>query len=119
MGEFETVTQTRDEVSIKTYIFENLVIGDVACTTLRHTTMFTYCHANTPLSQSECAYYLSYLIIKNIVAFDSHLFFMGPLNVGSNGFGAPAKKKMCSLYQSGANTVEMKKVEAQLGQGRE
>ena len=27
-----------------------------------HTTMFTYSHANTPLSQSERAYYLSYFI---------------------------------------------------------
>ena len=26
--------------------------------------MFTYSHANTTLSQSECAYYLSYFIIK-------------------------------------------------------
>ena len=49
---------------IKTYFFENLVIGDVACTSLRHTTMFTYSHANTPLSQSDRAYYLSYFIIK-------------------------------------------------------
>ena len=30
---------------------------------LRHTTMFTYSHANTPLGQSERAYYLSYFII--------------------------------------------------------
>ena len=26
------------------------------------TNMFTYSHANTPLGQSECAYYLSYFI---------------------------------------------------------
>ena len=26
------------------------------------TTMFTYSHANTPLSQAECAYYLTYFI---------------------------------------------------------
>ena len=38
------------------------MIGDVACTTLRHTTMFTYSHANTPLGQSERTYYLSYFI---------------------------------------------------------
>ena len=38
------------------------MIGDMACRTLRHTTMFTYSHANTPLGQSECAYYLSYFI---------------------------------------------------------
>ena len=30
---------------------------------LNATTMFTYSHANTPLSQSERAYYLSYFII--------------------------------------------------------
>ena len=41
---------------------ENLVIGDVACTTLRHTIMFTYSYANTPLGQSEHAYYLGYFI---------------------------------------------------------
>ena len=29
------------------------------------TTMFTYSHANTPLGQSERAYYLSYFIITN------------------------------------------------------
>ena len=38
------------------------MIGDAACTTLRHTTMFTYSHANTPLGQSERAHYLSYFI---------------------------------------------------------
>ena len=38
------------------------MIGNVACTTLRHTTMFTYSHANTPLGQSERTYYLSYFI---------------------------------------------------------
>ena len=32
------------------------------CTTLRHTSVFTYSHANTPLGQSERAYYLSYFI---------------------------------------------------------
>ena len=31
------------------------------------TTMFTYSHANTPLGQSECAYYLSYFIMYSIV----------------------------------------------------
>ena len=30
------------------------------------TTMFTYSHANTPLGQSERAYYLSYFIISYI-----------------------------------------------------
>ena len=37
-------------------------MGDVACTTLRHTTMFRYSHANTPPGQSERTYYLSYFI---------------------------------------------------------
>ena len=32
---------------------------------LRHTTMFTYSHPNTPLRQSERANYLSYFIIKH------------------------------------------------------
>ena len=31
------------------------------------TTMFTYSHANTPLGQSERAYYLSYFINTNVV----------------------------------------------------
>ena len=30
------------------------------------TTMFTYSHANTPLGQSERAYYLSYFIISQV-----------------------------------------------------
>ena len=30
------------------------------------TTMFTYSHANTPLGQSERAYYLSYFIKSNM-----------------------------------------------------
>ena len=29
---------------------------------LHHTTIFTNSHANTPLGQSECTYYLSYFI---------------------------------------------------------
>ena len=45
------------------------------------------------------------------MASDLHLFFMGPLNVGSNGFGAPAKKKICYSDQSRANTVEVRKAE--------
>ena len=32
---------------------------------LRHTTVFTYSHANTPLGQSERVYYLSYFIKLN------------------------------------------------------
>ena len=53
------------QLTNQTLYFENLVIGDVECTTLHHTTMFTYSHANTPLGQLECAYYLSYFIKKN------------------------------------------------------
>ena len=34
------------------------------------TTMFTYSHANTPLGQSERAYYLSYFIINCILIKD-------------------------------------------------
>ena len=36
---------------------------------LRHTTMFTYSDANTPLGQSERAYYLSYFIIPYIAIY--------------------------------------------------
>jgi len=32
---------------------------------LHHTSVFTYSHANTPLGQSERAYYLSYFIKGN------------------------------------------------------
>ena len=49
---------------IKTYISKS---GSGVFTTpvpLRHTTMFTYSHANTPLGQSERAYYLSYFITQ-------------------------------------------------------
>ena len=35
------------------------------------TTMFTYSHANTPLGQSERAYYLSYLINMYVSIFTS------------------------------------------------
>ena len=49
MGEFSTVMQTRDEV---TFIRPDLDA----------TTMFTYSHTNTPIDQSERAYYFSYFI---------------------------------------------------------
>ena len=54
MGEFETVMQTRDEVE-----------GLHNCR--ETTTMFTYSHANTPLGQSERAYYLSYFIKVSVI----------------------------------------------------
>ena len=50
------------------------------CTTLRHTTVFPYSHAKTPLSQSERAYYLSYFL-KNYYAltvFPNFHAFKGP-----------------------------------------
>ena len=53
---------------IKTYIWK---YGDRRCgvfttrVSFRHTTMFTYSHASTPLGQSERAYYLSYFINDN------------------------------------------------------
>ena len=34
---------------------------------LRHTTVFTYSLAATPLGQSERAYYLSYFIIVDVI----------------------------------------------------
>ena len=45
------------------------------------TTMFTYSHANTPLSQSECAYYLSYFINM----YDCKVRPWGLLGVGGGG----------------------------------
>ena len=39
---------------------------------LRHKTMFTYSHANTPLGQSERAYHLSYFTTITLIV--SHLF---------------------------------------------
>ena len=41
-------------------------------TSLRHTSMFTYSHANTPLGQSERPYYLSYFIYTYI---HTYIFF--------------------------------------------
>ena len=40
---------------------------DLDATTFSATTLFTYSHTNTPLGQSEGAYYLSYFIIIGIV----------------------------------------------------
>ena len=36
---------------------------------LHHTSVFTYSHANTPLGQSERAYYLSYFIKLHSASF--------------------------------------------------
>ena len=52
------------------------MIGDVACTSLRYTTMFTYSHANTPLGQSERVYYLSYFINIHIYPFSVFISFL-------------------------------------------
>ena len=41
---------------------QNSLYGSRKAKHLDATTMFTYSHANTPLSQSERAYYLSYFI---------------------------------------------------------
>ena len=75
---------------IKTY-FENLVIGNVACTTLCHTTMFTYSNANMPIGQSEHAYYLSYFINLDII---------DDLDVTNNNYYLLSKKKMILLIFS-------------------
>ena len=51
---------------MKTYISKS---GDGVFTTgvsLRHTAVFTYSHASTPLGQSERTYYLRYFINNNI-----------------------------------------------------
>ena len=81
MGEFEReLIQTRDEVEglhncrevsadeemgqLKTFF--KFVLSVRKAKHLDVTTMFTYSHVNTLLSQSERAYYLSYFIISYI-----------------------------------------------------
>ena len=50
------------EIDSRECIPESIQIRRETQKSLRHTTMFTYSHANTPLGQSERAYYLSYFI---------------------------------------------------------
>ena len=48
------------------------------------TTMFTYSHANTPLGQSERAYYLSYFIKRHKPSFSANQnarFLYSPLEI--------------------------------------
>ena len=64
MGEFETVMPNprRSEVEFDSYAEYSCVISGRKARHLDVTTMFTYSNANTPLSQSERAHYLSYFI---------------------------------------------------------
>ena len=63
---------------------------------LRHTTMFTYSHATTPLGQSEHAYYLSYFII-------THMTY-GPVFLLVNRIALPQQTLIVSVdYQCYSN----------------
>ena len=80
MQRFSTFQRTKEwanKVNLSSFEFENFfkfracVISARKAKHLDATTMFTYSHANTPLGQSERAYYLSYFInnssrVKNI-----------------------------------------------------
>ena len=54
------------EIDNRECIPESIQIRRETQKSLRHTTMFTYSHANTALGQSERAYYLSYFIKINL-----------------------------------------------------
>jgi len=84
---------------IETYIWK---YGDGVFTTrvsLRHTTMFTYSHATTPLDQSERAYYLSYFINTNRVTFTSKRTFVTFIGIGQldRFHRSNTWRKLCSL----------------------
>ena len=69
---FQPMKEWVNKVNLSSFELENFfkfgacVISARKAKQLNATTMFTYSHANTPLGQSECTYYLSYFI-KNFV----------------------------------------------------
>ena len=66
------------EIDSRECIPESIQIRRETQKSLRHTTMFTYSHANTPLGQSEPAYYLSYFI-KHTRRYDQNNAWSQPL----------------------------------------
>ena len=66
---FQPTKEWVNKVNLSSFELENFfkfgacVISARKAKQLDATTMFTYSHANTPLGQSERAYYLSYFII--------------------------------------------------------
>ena len=70
---FQPAKEWVDKVNLSSFELENLfqicacVISARKAKQLDATTMFIYSHTNTPLGQSERAYYLSYFIINNIL----------------------------------------------------
>ena len=66
---FQPTKEWVKKVNLSSFELENFfqiracVISARKAKQLDATTMFTYFHANTPLGQSERAYYLSYFII--------------------------------------------------------
>ena len=66
-SKFQPTSKWVNKVNLSTFSTQNFqvracVISARKAKHLDVKTMFTYSHANTPLSQSECAYYLSYFI---------------------------------------------------------
>ena len=70
---FQPTKEWVNKVNLSSFELENLISARKD-KQLDATTMFTYSHANTPLGQSERAYYLSNFIIHSKVGLK--LFFM-------------------------------------------
>ena len=68
---FQPTKEWVNKVNLSSFELENFFKFDACVISARKakqldaTTMFTYSHANTPLGQSERAYYLSYFINLN------------------------------------------------------
>ena len=71
---FQPTKEWVNKVNLSSFELENFFKFDACVISARKakqldaTTMFTYSHANTALSQSERAYYLSYFIMINVNA---------------------------------------------------
>ena len=84
------------------------MIGDVACTTLRHTIMFTYSQANTPLGQSERAYYLSYFIKRDrLHQFYHHNHYHNSSSLLTAKYFASANAQLKEQHDDNKTTTEL------------
>ena len=63
---FQPTKEWVNKVNLSSFELENF-FKFVQAKQLDATTMFTYSRANTPLGQSERAYYLSYFIKKKVI----------------------------------------------------
>ena len=99
---FQPTKEWVNKVNLSSFELENFfkfgacVISARKAKQLNATTMFTYSHANTPLGQSECTYYLSYFI-KNFVEC--------PLPPPKGAGGCGAKKKWHHTFSNSNNSV--------------